>query len=75
MRIRRPLTLLVTGALLLVFGAAAQFAVSTGASAQPFGFNKLTPNQQRHVSGLLSRTRQDVVEPSDPARLQREPGL
>ncbi|HEY4853305.1 MAG TPA: hypothetical protein VII22_21155 [Streptosporangiaceae bacterium] len=54
MRIRRPLTLLVTGALLLVFGAAAQFAVSTGASAQPFGFNKLTPNQQRHVSGLLS---------------------
>src|SRR6266853_1622968 len=53
MRIRRPLILLVIGALLLVLGAA-QFAVSPGASAQPFGFDKLTPNQQRHVSGLLS---------------------
>ena len=53
MRIRLSLTLLVTGAFLLVLGAA-QFAVSTGASAQPFGYNKLTPNQQRHVSGLLS---------------------
>src|SRR6202035_5110103 len=43
--------LIVSSALLL---GTAQFAVSTGASAQPFGFNKLTPNQQRHVSGLLS---------------------
>ena len=41
MRIRQPLPLLAIGALLL---GATQFAVATGASAQPFGFGKLTPN-------------------------------
>ena len=51
MRIRRPLPFLVVGALLL---GASQFAVATVASAQPFGYNKLTPNQKRHVSGLLA---------------------
>ncbi len=51
MRIRRPLPLFVIGALLL---GASQFAAATGASAQPFGYNKLTPNQKRHVTGLLA---------------------
>jgi hypothetical protein len=51
MRIRRPLPLLVISAALL---GTVQFAVTTGASAQPFGYNQLTPNQQRHVSGLLA---------------------
>ena len=51
MRIRRPLPLLVIGALVL---GTVQLSLPTGATAQPFGFDKLTPNQQRHVSGLLA---------------------
>src|SRR6266700_2874857 len=31
-----------------------QFAAAVGASAQPFGYGHLTPNQKRHVSGLMS---------------------
>ncbi len=51
MRLRRTVPILATAALLL---AASQFAAATGASAQPFGYGKLTPAQKRHVSGLLS---------------------
>jgi hypothetical protein len=51
MRIRRPLPLLAMAALLL---GTVQLSLPTGATAQPFGFDKLTPNQQRHVSGLLA---------------------
>ncbi len=51
MRIRRPLPILVTGALLL---GVSQFAVAASVSAQPFGYKMLTPNQQKHVSGLLA---------------------
>jgi hypothetical protein len=51
MRIRRPLMLLVTGALLL---GVSQFAVAANVSAQPSGYKMLTSNQKRHVSGLLA---------------------
>ncbi|MGE5287384.1 MAG: exo-alpha-sialidase [Micromonosporaceae bacterium] len=51
MRSRKPLPIIAIGALLL---GTAQFAAATGASAQPFGYGKLTPAQKRHVSGLLS---------------------
>ncbi len=51
MRIRRPVPLLVIGALLLGSGL---FALAPGAGAQPFGYSKLTPVQKRHVSGLLA---------------------
>jgi hypothetical protein len=51
MRIPKSLPILVVGALLL---AGSQFATATGVNAQPFGYSKLTPAQQRHVSGLLS---------------------
>ena len=51
MRIPKSLPILVVGGLLL---AAGQFAAATGVSAQPFGYNKLTPAQKAHVSGLLS---------------------
>ncbi len=51
MRLPKPLPILVVGVLLL---GGSQFAAATGASAQPFGFSKLTPTQQRHVSGLLA---------------------
>ncbi len=51
MRLPKPVPILVVGVLLL---GASQFAAATGASARPFGYSKLTPAQQRHVSGLLS---------------------
>jgi hypothetical protein len=51
MRIRKSLPLLAIGTLLV---GASQFAGATGAHAQPFGYDKLTPNQQQHVSGLLA---------------------
>jgi hypothetical protein len=51
MRIHRPVPVLVIGAFLLGSGL---FALAPGAGAQPFGFSKLTPDQKRHVSGLLA---------------------
>jgi len=51
MRIPKSLPILAVGALLL---AASQLGAATGASAQPFGYGKLAPAQQRHVSGLMS---------------------
>jgi hypothetical protein len=52
MRTGKPLLLVFPAGVLLL--AAIQLAGSTGATAQPFGYNKLTPTQKRHVSGLLA---------------------
>ena len=70
MRIRQSLPLFVIGALLL---GAAQFAVAPGASAQPFGYSKLTPNQQRHVSGLLALELGAAPRTAAPARTASNP--
>ena len=51
MRMRKPLLLLPVAALLL---GGIQFGGLTRATAQPFGYSKLTPAQKRHVSGLLA---------------------
>jgi hypothetical protein len=51
MRIPKSLPVIAAGGLLL---AASQLAAATGASAQPFGYSKLTPEQKAHVSGLLA---------------------
>lgn len=51
MRVRKLLLLLPAGVLVL---GITQVAGLTGATAQPFGYNSLTPAQKRHVSGLLA---------------------
>ena len=51
MRTRKLLMLLPAGVLLL---GAVQVAGLPHATAQPFGYAKLTPAQKRHVSGLLA---------------------
>ena len=52
MRIPKLFPVLVVGGLLL---AAGQFVAATSVNAQPFGYDKLTPAQKAHVSGLLSQ--------------------
>ena len=70
MRVRKLLLLLPAGALVL---GTTQLAGLTHATAQPFCYDKLTPAQKRHVSGLLATELGGVARPATAARQSFSP--
>jgi hypothetical protein len=70
MRMRKSLLVLPVGVLLL---GGIQLGGLTRASAQPFGYDKLTPTQKRHVSGLLATELGGSARPAIAARQSFSP--